>query len=242
MSMREIEVTEFHPAWKTLLDIAETVSTESWLLVGGLMTQAHALLAGVSSRATKDVDLLIDVMSRRENARLVVAGLRELGFSTQESGFRNGVFHRMTQGEMVVDILVADHLPKYSERYATVHRQRILEAPGGAQAIERKIEVVVTSEKRRSIVCIPNLLGALIIKCAAYAADDRDRERHLDDIALLTSLVEDHKAMREALHGSDRKRLRAASLALADPSHPAWLNLSAERRVAGQDTLRILLA
>ena len=116
MSMRAIEVTELHPAWKTLLDIADAVPTESWLLVGGLMTQAHALLAGLSSRATKDVDLLIDVMSRRENARLVVSGLQKLGFSTQESGFRNGVFHRMKQGEMIVDILVADHLPKHSER------------------------------------------------------------------------------------------------------------------------------
>lgn len=46
--------------------------------------------------------------------------------------------------------------------------------------------------------------------------------------------------MLSQLHGSDRKRLRKAAEDLADPNEPAWLLLSPEQRVKGQDTMRIL--
>ncbi|MEG1561520.1 MAG: hypothetical protein RR323_03855, partial [Raoultibacter sp.] len=90
--------------------------------------------------------------------------------------------------------------------------------------------------------CIPNLLGALVLKSAAYCADWRDRHRHLDDVALLSSLITDHKEVLDELHGSDRKRLRAAAEALSDPNDSAWMKLNPENQKAGQMTLHILSA
>ena len=33
------------------------------MLIGGLMTQAHAMIAGYQSRSTVDVDVLVDAMA-----------------------------------------------------------------------------------------------------------------------------------------------------------------------------------
>lgn len=58
------------------------------MLVGGLMTQAHAMLAGYESRATQDIDLLIDVMANTSNISMVVRQLQVMGFDLQEPGLR----------------------------------------------------------------------------------------------------------------------------------------------------------
>ena len=89
-------------------------------------------------------------------------------------------------------------------------------------------------------VFIPNLIGALVLKCAAYATDRRNPHRHLEDAALLASLITDHANALSQLHGSDKKRLRKAAEALSDPNEPSWLLLAPQQRVKGQDTMRIL--
>ena len=240
MSIGRFEVTEAIPAWKTVLDIAEAVPEGSWMLVGGLMTQVHAGLAGFSSRATTDVDMLVDVLSDSRNIGMVVCSLKSLGFEPQEPGLRGSAFHRMVKGSLVVDVLVADHLSSGKQRAAKVNAWPMMGVPGGAQAIERKVEVEIASETRQATVMMPSLLGALVLKSAAYAADRRNPHRHLEDIALLASLMTDHAEALSQLHGSDRKRLRKAAEALADPNEASWLLLPAEQRVKGQDTMRIL--
>jgi hypothetical protein len=77
---------------------------------------------------------------------------------------------------------------------------------------------------------------------AAYCTDRRDRHRRLDDMALLASLLTDHRGALEQLHGSNRKRLRSAAEALSDPNDSAWAKLNAENRKSGQLTLHILTA
>lgn len=225
-----------------LLDIAEAVDPSSWVLVGGLMVQMHASMGGLESRATKDVDLLIDVLSPSSSIKGVVRSLAKLGFEAQEPGLRGSAFHRMRKGQYVVDLLVADHLPTRKQQATHVNRWPVMEIPGGAQAIDRKMPVTIEAETRRSIVYIPDLLGALILKCAAYSADRRNRERHLDDAALLAALITNHATEQKRLHGSDKKRIRAAAAALENPNSPSWLLLPQELRLRGQYTLRILSA
>ena len=240
MSIGTHKVTESVPAWKTVLDMAELVPQGSWMLVGGLMTQVHAGLAGLASRATDDVDVLVDVLASSRNVNAVVRPLEKMGFEPQEPGLRGSAFHRMANGKAVVDVLVADHLPTGRQKAARVNAWPMLETPGGAQAIERKAEVEIASETREATVSIPSLLGALVLKCAAWATDGRSPHRHLEDAALLASLIADHAEALSQLHGSDRKRLRKAAEALTDPNEPAWLLLSPEQRAKGQDTMRIL--
>lgn len=240
MPIRQLKVTESIPAWKTVLDIAEIIPSKSWVLVGGLMTQAHAEFAGLESRATSDVDLLVDLLAKSSRASAVVRALEQIGFEPQEPGLKGSAFHRMVKDDLIVDILVADHLPSGKQKAARVNRWPMLEAPGGAQAIERKEQIEVTSNERSATIYIPNLLGALVLKCAAYATDKRDPHRHLEDVAVLASIATNHAEILQQLHGSDKKRLHKAAQALADPNEPAWLLLSVEQRVKGQDTMRIL--
>jgi hypothetical protein len=83
------------PPWPLLIEVLAVPGTDGWALVGGLMTQVHAKLAGVSpNRTTNDVDLLVDVLTRRSSVTSVVAGLRTLGFEPQEPGWPRSPFHR----------------------------------------------------------------------------------------------------------------------------------------------------
>lgn len=240
MNIAVYESTEQFKPIEMMLNIAEIASEASWLLIGGLMVQVHAGLAGCTSRATEDVDMLIDVMSSTENINGVVKALEKLDFKPQEPGLRNTAFHRMVKDNFIVDVLIADHLPTGKQKAAKVNRWPILETPGGAQAIERKMPIMVKTEKREQQIFIPDLLGALVLKSAAYTNDRRDRQRHLDDGAFLAALITDHATELKRLHGSDKKRLHVLSEALTDDTNSAWLLLSDEMQIRGKDTLRIL--
>lgn len=111
---------------------------------------------------------------------------------------------------------------------------------GGAQALSRTQQVVIEHDEGVVELCVPDLLGALVLKSAAHSADRRDRDRHLRDAALLASLVRDHRRELGRLQGSDRRRLRHLADALRDPLSDAWLLLRDDARQRGQDTLRIL--
>jgi len=242
MQSAELSMDPVMPPWDTVIELAGALPADSWMLVGGLMTQAHAMLAGYESRATRDIDMLVDVMASTSNISAVIKRLQAGGFELQEPGLRGTAFHRLRKGKLIADVLVADHLPKGKVDAAKVNRWPMLEIAGGAQAISRKMELSIDHPGGTSRIFIPNLLGALILKAAAYCADRRDRHRHLDDVALLASLLTDHRGALEQLHGSDRKRLRSAAEALSDPNDSAWAKLNVENRKAGQLTLHILTA
>lgn len=204
------------------------------------MVHVHAALAGFESRATKDADMLIDVMASSAYIAEIIHQLHMLGFEVQEPGLRGSAFHRMRKDNFVVDVLVADHLPSKKLASAKFNRWPMMETPGGAQAIERKMNIRVQTEKRSASIWMPDLLGALVLKAAAYSADRRDQRRHLDDAALLASLITNHAGELKRLHGSDKKRLRNLEVALKDRNAPSWLLLPEAQRIKGQDTLRIL--
>lgn len=142
-------------------------------------------------------------MASTSNISAVIKQLGSMGFALKEPGLRGTAFHRMTRGA-----LVADHLPSGKARSAKVNGWSMMEIAGGAQAIERGMGPALIHEDGSTRIRIPDLLGALVLKSAAYCADRRDRRHHLDDIALLASLVTDHKGCIERLHGSDGRRGR----------------------------------
>ena len=112
---------------------------------------------------------------------------------------------------------------------------------GGTQALSRTMVYILDDGEGRVIrLSVPDELGALVLKGAAYSVDRRDRDRHLEDAAVLAACINDHASEIDRLGGSDRRRLRLLAKALADSAHPAWLALDRQFRVAGQDTLRIL--
>jgi hypothetical protein len=204
------------------------------------MVQAHAQMAGIQSRATTDVDMLIDVLADTDNIKQVITGLESIGFIKQEPGLRGSPFHRLKRDKQIVDILIAEHLPTGKQKAAKVDRLTMMETPGGAQALSRRMTVVAHTTQGQFAFCLPDELGALILKSAAWKSDTRNKERHLEDAALLASLIPYVATELNRLHGSDKKRLRAIYTALQDSNHPAWLQLPPDQRIQGHDTLRIL--
>jgi predicted nucleotidyltransferase len=227
------------PPWDSVIELTETIDINSWLLIGGLMVQAHAMLREHVSRATTDIDMLIDMMSDASNLKSAISSLEAMGFQVQEPALRGTAYHRLIRDKLVVDILVAEHLPTVKRESAKFKRWPAMEVPGGAQAIERRM-LVQLDDNHLHKVYIPDLLGALILKSAAFATDKRDRGRHLEDIALLSSFIDDPYAELERLHGSDRKRLRRAAKELNNPNSDVWLRLPIANRKTGQRTIRIL--
>jgi hypothetical protein len=103
------------------------------------------------------------------------------------------------------DVLAPDHTPP-RRRLRTVGGDTI-RIEGGTQALRRAMPVQVVKGDRSALVPVPDLLGALVLKAAAWATDSRDRERHSGDAAFLVSLISDPLAERDRFAGSDRKRL-----------------------------------
>ena len=205
------------PPWPLVVEVAAALPVGSWILVGGLMVQLHARASGVVEvRPTHDVDALVEL------------------------GWPDAPVHRLRRSEDVIDILVADHLPKRSQ--PRLHRHPVMPADGGAQALARTQRVTIEDDGQTVELTVPDLLGALVLKGAAHMVDRRDPERHLRDAALLASLMTDHRHELTRLQGSDRKRLRHLRDALSDPFDDAWLLLPDDARLRGQDTLRILSA
>lgn len=227
------------PPWPLVTELAGALPVGSWVLVGGLMVQLHARAAGLEDvRPTADVDMLVDVLAAGTSVASIVGALRPMGFDVVEPGWPNAPVHRLRRGEETIDLLVADHLPSRSR--PRLIRRPVMAIDGGAQALTRTQRAIVSQDDTSIELTIPDLLGALVLKAAAHAADQRDRERHLRDGALLASLITDHASERARMRGSDGKRLRHLRDALSDPNSDAWLLLPEVARARGQDTLRIL--
>lgn len=94
---------------------------------------------------------------------------------------------------------------------------------------------------RLTTVSVPSPFGAVVLKAAAYQADSRDRERHLQDAALLLAVIDDPYTERAGFAGSDRQRLQLLARALTDDAR-AWRTLPEPWRTNGQAALRILTA
>lgn len=49
MQSAELKMDFMVRPWDSVIEISNQIPMESWMLVGGLMTQAHAMLAGYES-------------------------------------------------------------------------------------------------------------------------------------------------------------------------------------------------
>ncbi len=238
--------------WPNVAEIEAVLPHEKWTLVGGLMTQLHGIHAGIDAvRPTNDVDIVLHVETHRGIASETASVLESLGYGLVPSiAERNNTAHRfkrgastvdvITSGPDIVDALVADHAaPRVIER---LRGRAMVAIEGGTQALRRTINAQLQiATGHTTTVSVPSPFGALILKAAAYETDSRDRERHLQDAALLLAVIDDPYAVREHFAGSDRSRLRALSRALPD-SAAQWRTLPADARTEGQTALRILNA
>jgi hypothetical protein len=184
------------------------------------MVHAHAVRAGIEpTRYTSDVDVLISVHARVSD---IAAPLLRAGFVAQLPN-ASGPFHRFCRNHDVVDIMVAA-----SAGQARWARRGVLRAPDAAQTEQRRDTYTLRAGSTRTSarVRVPDSLGAVVVKAAAYRVDSRDPGRHLEDIAVLLAAA-DRAAFEEvALTARDRYHLRPALAKLHDEFSSPWRQLS----------------
>lgn len=208
------------------------------MLVGGLMVHLHALRAGVDAiRPTSDVDVLLDISS---NSVLDVAGpLTSLGFSARTPS-QGTPLHRFVRDDRdVVDVMVSRDV-RTRTRW---QRIPLLRSPGAAQALMRRDVYTLTSGGDSAAVDVPDELGAIIAKSAAYSIDSRDPHRHLDDLAVLAAAAGTPRVLAlDSLTRKDRSHLRRVLPRLSDDQHPSWRVLDQYDRALGQRVWRAISA
>ena len=225
--------------WELILDLAERLPSDGWVLIGGQMVMLHGLMAHrPATRASRDVDVLADLLADDAGLTRCVRAVRELGLQPRQDSA--GKVYRFVReaDETRADVLAPDRFPP-RRRLRTVGGDTI-RVPGGTQALQRAIQLQVVKDERAATVPVPDLLGALVLKAAAWAGDSRDRERHSGDAAFLASLITDPIGERARFKGSDRKRLLRLGRVLADPDAAEWRRLG-EYADDGYATWRLLL-
>lgn len=225
----EIKLDASVPPWPLAFQLASTLPKGSWVLVGGLMVHVHALRAGVAAmRPTSDVDLLLNIatISAGEVGRAITG----LGFETVEPSRGNPV-HRFTRGEDVVDVMIARNV-----RMPTRWMQHpILRSPGTAQALPRRDRYTLLGDERAVEIDVPDPLGAIVAKAAAYAVDSRNPQRHLEDLAVLGAATGTPRSLDlDTLTPSDWRHLNRVIPFLTDSRHSSWAILDPYERELGQ--------
>jgi len=203
--------------WRAAAEVARLFIDWRWVLVGGLMVAILEREHGVTvSRATVDVDALIDVRAVTRATREAALRLERAGFVAEQTA--DGLAYRFVRGPDIVDVLAPDHLGRRTD-IVTAPPGRTIAAVGGRQALDRRRLVVVDVAGESFSVPVPSLLGAIIIKARVCASSTLPKHRR--DLARLLALVDDVGAMRQEMSPNERKYLRARSELRSD-RHPAW--------------------
>lgn len=232
-----VKLTANVPPWPLAFELASALPKGSWVLVGGLMVHIHALRAGlVAMRPTSDVDLLLNVATTSVGE--IGRAITDRGFETVEPS-RGIPVHRFTRGEEVVDVMVARNV-----RAPTRWMQRpLLRSPGTAQALLRRDTYTIENGKLSADLEVPDPLGAIVAKAAAYAVDSRNPQRHLEDLAVLGAATGTPRALdQDTLTPKDRRHLNRVIPFLTDPRHSSWAILDPYDRELGQRIWRRIAA
>lgn len=225
--------------WPQVVEIVRAIPHTQWTLVGGLMVQLHAVHAGLPlTRATRDVDMILHIETGAATFGGVRHQLERLGYSLRVP-VGDGPVHQFGRDTETVDVMVADRLtPKLHPK---VLRRKVFAVPGGKSALRKTVNCEVTTGEEAVMLSIPDALGALVLKGAAYMEDSRDRERHLDDAAVLACAVTDPIGDRARMIGNDRKRIAALWKPLQVLDHRSWIPTGVNSR-RGHAALRVLVA
>lgn len=240
-----LQVPSDSAPWDLVYAIAHENIPSSWMLVGGLMTQAHAMLAGMSPRPTDGADFMVDLMSDKLGVSHLSNALKRHGYQISPGTLSGYTTRMVTPAGRKADILLADHLPRWMDRkrLTLLGENHMMSAPGGAQAGERCMEIDITDGERTETIRIPDVLGALILKVAAWMADNTpERSRHAFDAALLAGLIADPYTERDRLHSrNDWKRIRTLrDLLLSPEGDQYWEYVDQARRRQGKAVIAIL--
>ncbi|MBC7560710.1 MAG: hypothetical protein H7270_15475 [Dermatophilaceae bacterium] len=195
-------------------EIANNLSPDRWLLVGGLMVHAHAQLAGIQhARPTDDVDLVVEV--RAGSYAEAAAVIQRLGYVQHESVDRNAPFHRFTRGREHVDLMGPEDKP------VRFLGREVLAVPGSRSALNRTIAYETVGGVA---IRIPDVESALSLKGAAFRLPGPNRARHLQDAVTLFACLDMaqpdiSKSMKKNINNLISAMDNAEAWSFADPTN-----------------------
>jgi hypothetical protein len=175
------------------------------------MVLLHALEHDhVPPQISQDGDAVADIRSAPAAISEMVAVLESGGFRVNGMS-PDGIAHRFVleaqPRDVVIDLLAPDGVGPRAD-LTTSRPGRTIQVPGGTQALQRTELVSVAHRDRIGKIPRPLLLAALVLKGAACGITSDDPARHLRDLALLCSLVEDPLGTRSDMtNGQDAYRI-----------------------------------
>lgn len=175
--------------WLALLDLFDRKPT-GWTLVGGQMVHLHCAERGATpTRPTDDIDAVLDVRAEPHVLWSITRELAHLGFAADGES-PAGHQHRWVRAGASIDILIPRHLGERASSRRGYSGGTTIETKAAQQALDRTEKVAVVVAGREGYVRRPSMLGSLVAKAAAYTVPlDAGRERHLIDLAVLSTLV-----------------------------------------------------
>lgn len=140
------------------------------------------------------------------------------------------VQHRWVRDEAVIDVLIPRHLGARAARRRGALGGRTIATPGAQKVLERSETVSVRIGERVNDILRPTLVGAIIGKAAAFTVVlDRNRERHLGDLVVLSSLLRPSDLRGAPLDARERALVsNAVGAARAKPASWAYVPRGSE--------------
>lgn len=95
--------------WPNVAELTTVLPADRWTLVGGLMTQLHAVHHGLGVvRPTNDVDIVLHIETSRGVPNATATALEGLGYRLRGSvNPRDNTAHRFERGSARVDLVAA---------------------------------------------------------------------------------------------------------------------------------------
>lgn len=220
--------------WPQAAELANAIPSDQWTLIGGLMVQLHAAKAGVPlNRPTLDVDIVLHIETGAAVFNEVKKQLEDLGYELRWSLQDDDPIHRFTRGGAktpeIVDVMVADHLPP--KHVPKLKGHPVFQVPGATSALRKTVNCTIEIDGVPTRLSLPTVLGALILKGAAFISDRKDTQRHLDDAAILASAIGNPIVERDVtMTENDPRRLEKLAEALENPQHRSWQLVPEGRR------------
>jgi hypothetical protein len=184
--------------WLALLDLHRRMPT-GWTLVGGQMVHLHCAERGATpTRPTNDMDAVLDVRAQPQVLYAFTTHLAALGFEPDGESWE-GHQHRWMRQNAVIDVMIPTNLGQSASARAGARGGTVPETPGAQQALQRTESIEVQIGELVGAVLRPTLLGALVIKAAAYGVlGDSAKDRHVEDFVVLATLVSPRDRIQDA--------------------------------------------
>lgn len=208
--------------WRALLQIAQRLDPQDWVLVGGQMVALHGYIRGsLPPRTSDDIDLVANILVRSSSLQNCASAAESINLIARPS-LTGKYLQRFEGGGINVDILVPDHLPRHLMPRLRGHRPVAI--TGGQRALDSAHRVRIRLGEIEATVVLPDLRGAIVLKARASVADNRDAQRYESDIAYLCSLIDDPRDIAGKLNVKERRYLRKSQLP-ADPRKFPWVQI-----------------